>query len=188
MYAKPHQNIILYVKNKIKRLNIWRIKNIFVPLRIEKMLMQNNSITHRFFVPLGYTFSWAFGIFLGGNFLFGDKNISLANDITTLLYSAFSVYFAFLLECVFIFIDCGAIYKDESFSGKIFNLVAGILFHFFTTMWLVGMIKADVNNTLVYALIIWVVIFKFGISLMLPNIKIWLTDTKIRTITSNQVK
>lgn len=155
------------------------------------MLMQNNNITHRLFVPLGYTFSWAFGIFLGGGFfdLYGHKNISLANNPSMLLYySAISVYFAFLLECVFVFIDCGAIYKEERFSGKIFNLLAGIIFHFFTTMWLVVMLISDMNDTLVYALTIWVIIFKFGISLVPANIKIWLDEIKIRTITSNQVK
>ena len=96
--------------------------------------MQDNNITHRFYVPLGCTFSWVLGICLGGDFfdLFGHKNISLANNPHMLLfYSAISVYFSFLLECVFVFIDCGAIYKEERFSGKIFNLLAGIIFHFF---------------------------------------------------------
>lgn len=134
--------------------------------------MQDNNITHRFYVPLGYTFSWVLGICLGGDFFdfFGHKNISLANNPNMLLfYSAISVYFAFLLECVFVFIDCGAIHKEERFSGKIFNLLAGIIFHFFTTMWLMGMLIStmdDMNGALVYALTFWVVVFKFGISLV----------------------
>lgn len=108
-----------------------------------------------------------------------------------LFYSAISVYFSFLLECVFVFIDCGAIYKEERFSGKIFNLLAGIIFHFFTTMWLMGMLISkmdDMNGALVYALTFWVVVFKFGISLVPANMKIWLDDIKIRTVTSNQIK
>lgn len=156
--------------------------------------MQDNNITHRFYVPLGYTFSWVLGICLGGDFFdfFGHKNISLANNPNMLLfYSAISVYFAFLLECVFVFIDCGAKYKEERFSGKIFNLLDGIIFHFFTTMWLMGMLIStmdDMNGALVYALTFWVVVFKFGISLVPANMKIWLDDIKIRTVTSNQIK
>ncbi len=50
--------------------------------------MQDNNITHRFYVPLGCTFSWVLGICLGGDFfdLFGHKNISLANNPHMLLF------------------------------------------------------------------------------------------------------
>ena len=153
--------------------------------------MNDTNIIHRFIVPLGYTFSWFFGICLGVDFfdLFGHKDLSIEGNTTSLLfYSALGVYFAFLLECVFIFIDCGAIYSTERFSGRIFNLIAAILFHFFTTIWLIGVLISKMDMTIVYILTIWVVIFKLGISIMAANIKFWLVDTTIRTLTSNRIQ
>lgn len=151
--------------------------------------MNDNNLTHRYIVPLGNTFSWFLGICLGVDFfdLFGHGNMS--NNPTALwFYSSLAVYFAFLLECVFIFIDCGAIYKDERFNGKIFNIFAGILFHFFATMWMVGLLISKMDMTLVYVLTSWVVAFKLGISIISANIKFWLADITIRSVTSNQVK
>ncbi len=155
------------------------------------IVMNDNSIIHRFIVPLGYTFSWFFGICLGVDFfdLFGHKEMAAdGNPMFLWFYSVLAVYFAFLLECIFIFIDCGAIYSAERFSGKIFYLIAGILFHFFTTMWLVGLLISKIDPTWVYVLTFWVVAFKLGISIMASNIKFWLADVTLRTLISNRVQ
>ena len=155
------------------------------------IIMSDNNIVHRFVVPLGYTFSWFLGICLGVDFfdLFGHKYLLMESNPTNLwFYNALSVYFAFLLECVFIFIDCGAIYKEERFNGKLFYLFAGIFFHFFVTMWLVGVLMSKMDVTLVYVFTAWVVVFKFGISIMSANMRYWLTERTIRIVTSNKVK
>ena len=155
------------------------------------LLMHDRNNTHQIWVPLGYTFSWLLGICLGCDFFdfFGRKELSLDDNPAILLfYSAISVYFAYLVECIFIFIDFGALYKDERFSGKIFNIIAGIMFHFFTTMLLVGMLISNIDDMLIYILTFWVVMFKFGISLVAANIENWLADIKIQILTSNIAK
>ena len=153
--------------------------------------MKINDITHRYVVPIGHTLAWFLGIFLGGGFfnLFGQKDMSLLeHPVALLFYSAVSVYFAFLFECVFTFIDCGAIHEDERFNGKIFNLIAASIFHFFTTFGLVGALISKLDYAWVVVLTIWVVIFKLGVSLVTANIKNWLADVTIRSVTSNKIR
>ena len=57
--------------------------------------MQDNNITHRFYVPLGYTFSWVLGNCLGG-----DSLISL--DIRTSLWRITLTCCYFIVPSLFI--------------------------------------------------------------------------------------
>lgn len=155
------------------------------------IVMQENGNIHRYIVPIGYTLAWCFGIFMGGNFidLFDNGNVSSYNDPIYLLFNGtISVYIAFLLECVFMFIDWGAIYKDERFNGKIFYLVAGIILHVFVTIWVVGSLMSNMEKSLVCFLLIWIVIFKLGICLISANVRQWLSEIALRVVISNKIK
>lgn len=78
--------------------------------------------------------------------------------------------------------------QDERFNGKIFNLIAAFIFHFFTTFGLVGALISKLDYAWVVVLTIWVVIFKLGVSLVTANIKNWLADVTIRSVTSNKIR
>lgn len=155
------------------------------------LLMQENCKIHRYIVPIGYTLSWFFGILVGSNFLnlFGNQDISyFDNSIYWLFNGTISVYIAFLLECVFMFIDWGAVYKDERFNGKVFYLLAGLFFHVFITILVVGLLISNMTNCWVYFLVFWIVILKLGICLVSANVRSWLSEVAIRSVTSNRIK
>ncbi len=153
--------------------------------------MQDNNKVHRVLIPIGYTAAWCFGIFLGCNFfnLFDYKvACNPSEPACVLFYSAISVYIAFLIECFFVFVDCGSIYETERFNGRVFYILAGIMLHFFITVWLIGLLTSKMNAGLVYFMIIWISLFKLGISLIQVNVKYWLADVSIRSVTSNKIK
>ena len=128
---------------------------------------------------------------VGSNFfdLFGNKDVSYYDSsIYWLFNSTISVYIAFLLECVFMFIDWGAVYKDERFNGKVFYLLAGLFFHVFITILVVGMLISKMTDIWVCFLVFWIVILKSGICLISANVRPWLSEVAIRSVTSNKIK
>lgn len=128
---------------------------------------------------------------MGSNFfdLFGNKDVSYYDSsIYWLFNSTISVYIAFLLECVFMFIDWGAVYKDERFNGKVFYLLAGLFFHVFITILVVGMLISKMTDIWVCFLVFWIVILKSGICLISANVRPWLSEVAIRSVTSNKIK
>lgn len=153
--------------------------------------MQENCKIHRYIVPFGYTLSWFFGILMGSNFfdLFGNEAVSYNDSsIYWLFNGTISVYIAFLLECVFMFIDWGAVYKDERFNGKVFYLLAGLFFHVFVTILVVGLLISNMADCWVCFLVFWIVLLKLGICLISVNVKLWLSEVAIRSVTSNKIK
>ena len=153
--------------------------------------MQDNNTVHRFIVPVGYTLAWCLGILLGCDFfdLYGHKVACNPSDPSCVLfYSAISVYIAFLMECFFVFIDCGSVYETERFNGRVFYILAAIMLHFFVTVWLIGALISKMDAGLVYFMILWISLFKLGISLIQVNVKYWLADVSIRAVISNQIR